>query len=107
MSSWADVTRGSQANYTTTITTTTNRTSEPVTGYVAPKSDGQRRSPAKKSAHPQHPVAPQHSVVKPNRGKPRGLENTVKRMISRVSPTVINTPAEPVDETDNLLIDLS
>lgn len=105
--SWADVTRGSRI-------TNTNRTSEPLTGYTpaAPKPTGQQRMPAQKPVHPQHPVAPQHSEAKPSRSKPRGLENTIKRMVGRNSMSQnVNKkpaePAEPVDESDDLLIDFS
>ncbi|KAE9974000.1 hypothetical protein BLS_003320 [Venturia inaequalis] len=93
MPSYADATRGSRQN----IATTTNR--------------------AKPAAHPQHPVAPQHSEAKSSRAKPLGgLENTVKRMIfPRVSkkpvdpaePVDPDEPVEPVDTSNGLLIDFS
>ncbi|QDS69272.1 hypothetical protein FKW77_002250 [Venturia effusa] len=111
LSSWADATRGSQAKFTAT--------SEPLIGYTASvgskgfasKIDGQRQTNLQKSVHPQHAL--QHQEVKPKRSKPRGLENSVKRMAAsgRISVTenVHENPAatKPADETNGLLIDFS
>lgn len=97
--SYANVTRGSIAN----LTTTTSPNSEPLGGYVV-----------QKPAHPQHPVAPQHSKAKPSRGKPRGgLENSVKRMIPKKANKKPARTAdlvelvEPVDDSNEFLIDFS
>jgi helicase required for RNAi-mediated heterochromatin assembly 1 len=103
-----------------------SRTSELLTGYsgstgpkrLVSKINGQRPLTAPplsmafpQLAHPQHPAPPQHSHLNRSDTKPRGLENTVNKMVSRKNPSGFQTPAKNqvkavVVESD-LLIDLS